>query len=305
MIKELLNERILILDGAMGTMIQTNSLPEKGYSDMLNINSPAVIESIHTQYLVAGADIIETNTFNSNEISLSACQMEKEVRELNLKGAQIARKAADDFTAKTPDKPRLVAGSVGPSSQNIPFPLLRSAFREQMEALIEGGVDFLLIETSYHLLNTKAALMAAEEAMEYMQRTVPILLSFTISGENGTLFSGESLEEAIASLAHYPLLAIGLNCSFGAEYIKPFLKKLKEISPCYIMAYPNAGLPDKEGKYEETPESFALQVQEYLDESLINIIGGCCGTTPAHIEAISQLLKNNTCHSHKPIISNK
>ena len=315
-----LKTRILILDGAMGTMIQQHNLTEEDYrgtqfvdfpkalqgnNDLLSITQPAVIKSIHTQYLDAGADIIETNTLNATRISMADYGVTDYVREMNVAAARLAREAADEYTAKNPNKPRFVAGSIGPTNKtasispdvsnpsfrNVTFDELRIAYKEQIDALIEGGVDVLLIETSFDTLNVKAALMAAEQSMSESGKEVPIMVSFTIVGKSGRVLSGQTLEAALASISHVKLLSVGLNCSFGASDMKPFLKELGRLAPYYISAYPNAGLPNNLGQYDETPEKMAPQIQEFLDEELVNIIGGCCGTTPAHIAAISELVE--------------
>lgn len=316
-IKQLLQERILILDGAMGTMIQQYQLKEedykgnvfahltqqmKGNNDILNITRPELIKAIHKQYLEAGADIIETNSFNSSAISMADYGIESYVRELNLAAARIAKEAAKEYTDKNPDKPRFVAGSIGPTNKSasispdvtnpalraITFDELYTAFLEQIEALIEGGIDILLIETAFDTLNVKAALIAAEEAMR-KHRKVPIMLSFTVAGKSGRILSGQTIEAALVSLAQFELLSVGLNCSFGACDMKPFLKEIGEAASCYVSAYPNAGLPNSLGEYDETPETMARQLQEFLDEGLVNILGGCCGTTPQHIAAMASL----------------
>ena len=320
---DLLKNRILILDGAMGTMIQRYNLTEedyrggrfqqlpgavKGNNDMLSVTCPDIIREIHSLYLGAGADIIETNTFSSNRISMADYGMESYVRELNLASALVAREAADRYTKLTPDKPRFVAGSVGPTnktaslSPDISDPALRGvtfdelalAFKEQMAALMEGGVDVLLIETCFDTLNAKAALFAAGEAAKEAGREVPLMLSFTIAGKSGRLLSGQTLAAALTSVEHVPLLSVGLNCSFGASDMKPFLKEISRLAPYFVTAYPNAGLPDSLGQYTETPEKMATRLKEYIDEGLVNILGGCCGTTPDHIAQYVSLVKGAT-----------
>ena len=319
-LEQLLKEKILILDGGMGSMIQQYHLAEADYrgtafthlsgnlqgnSEALNITRPDVIQAIHRQYLEVGADIIETNTLNATTISMADYGMETYVRDLNLAAVRLAKEVADEFTQSNPNKPRFVAGSIGPTNKtaslspdvsnpsfrNITFDELYIAYKEQIEALIDGGVDALLIETSFDTLNVKAALMAAEDVMTDKNKKVALMLSYTLAGKSGRILSGQTLEAALASVSHAPLLSIGLNCSFGANDMKPFLKELKRIAPCYISAYPNAGLPNSLGQYDETPETMALQVKEFLDEGLVNIIGGCCGTTPAHIAAIAKMVQ--------------
>jgi 5-methyltetrahydrofolate--homocysteine methyltransferase len=315
-----LKDRILVLDGAMGSMIQQYNLKEEDYrgtlfadfqwqqqgnNDLLNLTQPAIIKTIHAQYLDAGADIIETNTFNANHISMVDYGMTEYVREINRAAARLAREAADEYTAKNPDKPRFVVGSIGPTNKtasispdvsnpffrNITFDQLQTAYKEQIDVLIEGGVDALLIETVFDTLNLKAALRAAEQSITESGKDIPIMVSFTIAGKSGRILSGQTLEAAFASISHVKLLSVGLNCSFGAADMKPFLKELAGIAPCYISAYPNAGLPNSLGQYDETPETMAIQIKEYLNEELVNIVGGCCGTTPAHIAAISAIVK--------------
>jgi 5-methyltetrahydrofolate--homocysteine methyltransferase len=320
LLEQFLAKRILILDGGMGTMIQEYNLTEndyrgfqfahlpgqmKGNNDMLSITRPDVIQAIHAQYLDAGADIIETNSFNATTISMADYGMASYVEDLNRAAARIAREVADEYTRMNPSKPRFVAGSIGPTNKTasispdvsnpafraITFDELRIAFHEQIQALIEGGVDALLIETAFDTLNVKAALMAAEDVMAGLKKEVPVMLSFTIAGKSGRILSGQTLEAALASVSHAKLLSVGLNCSFGARDMKPFLKELGQIAPYYISAYPNAGLPNSLGKYDETPELMALQIREYIDEGLVNIIGGCCGTTPAHIAQYAAIVE--------------
>jgi 5-methyltetrahydrofolate--homocysteine methyltransferase len=328
-LEKLLTERVLVLDGAMGTMIQQYNLTEedyrgapfahlpgqmKGNNDMLGVTRPDVIRAIHAQYLDAGADIIETNSFSSTTISMADYGMEPYVRELNLAAARIARETADEYTRKNPSKPRFVAGSIGPTNKTasispdvsnpafraITFDELRIAYQEQILALIDGGVDALLIETAFDTLNVKAALMAAQDVRTKSGKDLPIMLSFTIAGKSGRILSGQTLEAALASVSHVRLLSVGLNCSFGARDMKPFLKELGRLAPCCISAHPNAGLPNSLGKYDETPEIMALQIQEYIDEGLVNIIGGCCGTTPAHIAQYASIVENARPHRPAP-----
>ncbi len=319
-IEEILKSRILILDGAMGTMIQKYKLTEeefrgeqfkhvdksqKGNNDLLSITQPEIIGEIHRAYLEAGSDIVETNTFNSTSISMADYDMQSQVREINLSAARIARQAADEFTSKTPDKPRFVAGSVGPTNKTtsmspdvenpmyraVMFDEMKIAYKEQIQALVDGGVDLLLIETIFDTLNSKAAIFAAEEVEKEMGKHTPIILSVTITDKAGRTLSGQTLEAFLTSVRHANPLVIGLNCSFGASDMKPYMKELKKISPFYTSAYPNAGLPNQLGEYDETPEKMALQVKEYIDEGLVNIIGGCCGTTPEHIAKYVGMVK--------------
>ena len=316
-IKEALKDRILVLDGAMGTMVQRYGLGEsdfrgtllaghgkqlKGNNDILVLTRPDVIREIHRRYLDAGADIIETSTFNANRISQAEYGCEHLCAEINRSAAAMARELADKFS--TPEKPRFVVGSVGPTSRtcsispdvensalrNVTFDMLADAYREQMIALIEGGVDALLCETIFDTLNAKAALYAADEACAASGRDVPVMLSFTIADKQGRILSGQTIEAFMASVSNRNLLSVGLNCSFGAREMKPFLKRLSEIAPCYVSVYPNAGLPNELGEYDQTPQEMADIVREYVEEGLVNIIGGCCGTTDEFIALFPSLV---------------
>lgn len=327
--QQLINERILVLDGAMGTMIQQYNLSEadfrgerfkdipgqlKGNNDMLCLTRPDVIEEIHRKYLEAGADIIETNTFNATSVSMADYHMQPYCREMNLAAARLARKVADEFTAKTPGKPRFVAGAVGPTNKTcsmspdvnnpafraLTFDELADAYREQMEALLEGGVDAILIETIFDTLNAKAAILAAETSMRKLGRKVPLMLSVTVSDVAGRTLSGQTLDAFLASVQHADIFSIGLNCSFGAKQLKPFLEQLARRAPYYISAYPNAGLPNSLGQYDQTPEEMAAEIKEYIDEGLVNIIGGCCGTTEAYIAKYQELIKDAKPHVPAP-----
>ena len=324
-IAELLRERILILDGALGTMIQKYNLSEeefrgerfveqpgqmKGNNDLLCLTAPHVIQDIHRKYLEAGADIIETNSFNAQRISMADYHVEDYCREINLAAAKLARELADEYTRMNPDKPRFVAGSVGPTNKTcsmspdvnnpafraITFDELAEAYMEQMEALLEGGVDAILIETIFDTLNAKAAIFAACEAMKKVGREVPLMLSVTVSDTGGRTLSGQTLDAFLASVEHAPIFSIGLNCSFGAKQLKPFLQQLATRAPHYISAYPNAGLPNSLGEYDQTPEDMAREVKEYIEEGLVNIIGGCCGTTEAYIAKYGPLVKGAKPH---------
>ena len=269
----------------------------KGNNDLLCLTAPHVIQDIHRKYLDAGADIIETNTFNAQRISMADYHVEDYCREINLAAVKLARELADEYTRKNPSKPRFVAGSVGPTNKTcsmspdvndpsfraITFDELVEAYKEQMEALLEGGVDAILIETIFDSLNAKAAIYAACESMKKMKREVPLMLSITVSDTGGRTLSGQTLEAFLASVQHAPIFSVGLNCSFGAKMLKPFLQRLASSAPYYISAYPNAGLPNSMGAYDQTPEDMAIEVGEYLAEGLVNIIGGCCGTTEAYI----------------------
>ena len=318
-IETLVRERILILDGAMGTMIQQYNLTEedfrgkrfaqipgqlKGNNDILCLTRPDVIRDIHRKYLAAGADIIETNTFNSTSVSMADYHVQEYVREINFAAVKLAREVADEFTALTPDKPRFVAGSIGPTNKTcsmspdvnnpafraLTYDELAAAYREQMEAMLEAGVDALLIETIFDTLNAKAAIYAAEQAMEAIGVRVPLMLSVTVSDIGGRTLSGQTLEAFLASVQHADIFSVGLNCSFGARQLKPFLEQLAARAPYYISAYPNAGLPNSLGTYDQTPAEMADEIREYIHEGLVNIIGGCCGTTDEYIAAYSSLI---------------
>lgn len=328
-IQQLVKERILVLDGAMGTMIQRYNLTEadfrgerfkewkgqlKGNNDMLCLTRPDVIEDIHRKYLAAGADIIETNTFNATTVSMADYHFQPYCREINEKAVQIARRVADEFTALDPDKPRFVAGSVGPTNKTcsmspdvnnpafraLTFDELKQAYSEQMEALLEGGVDAVLIETIFDTLNAKAAIMAARECMEKVGRRVPIMLSATVADVSGRTLSGQTLEAFLASVMSDDIFSVGLNCSFGARQLKPYLEVLAQRAPCYISAYPNAGLPNSLGQYDQTPDEMAEEVGEYVAEGLVNIIGGCCGTTEEYIARYQDIIRGKQPHVPVP-----
>ncbi|MDA3891294.1 MAG: methionine synthase [Salinivirgaceae bacterium] len=324
-IEELLKKRILILDGATGTMIQRYKLKEadfrgeefkdhpsdlKGNNDLLTLTRPDICKEIHGQFLAAGSDIIETNTFNSTSISQADYAMEPQVRRINIEAAKNAREMADKFTAENPDKPRFVAGSIGPtnktaslspdvndpSKRSITFDQLVASYQEQTEGLIEGGVDLLLIETVFDILNAKAAYVGVVNAFEKYNTKLPIMMSVTIADKSGRTLSGQTVEAFIISLSHMDLLSIGLNCSFGAEGLRSYLEELAAKSPWYISVYPNAGLPNQLGEYDELPKTMAGQIQYFLDNKLINIVGGCCGTTPDHINAIANITNGYEPH---------
>lgn len=326
-IYEILKHRILILDGAMGSLIQGYKLTEedfrgerfkdvtilqKGNNDLLCLTRPDVIEAIHRRYLDAGADIIETNTFNANAISLEDYDMADLAKEINTEAARLARKVADEYTKSNPEKPRFVAGSIGPTnktasmSPRVEDPIYRAVtfddmhriYKEQIEGLVAGGVDLLLIETIFDTLNAKAALFAAEEVRKERNIHTPIMISVTLSDKAGRTLSGQTVGAFLASVSHIDFLSIGLNCSFGASDMKPFLKELGKIAPSYVSAYPNAGLPNQFGEYDQTPEVMAGQIKDFIDEGLVNIIGGCCGTTPEHIAEYVELVKGAV--PHKP-----
>ena len=313
-----LEKRILILDGAMGTMIQRYKLEEKdfrnealkdhpaslrGNNDLLSIARPDLIKTIHQEYLAVGSDIIETNTFSSTTIAQEDYQLGHLVYELNFESAKIAKQVADEATAANPDKPRYVAGSIGPTNKTasispdvndpgfraISFDQLKVAFKQQMQALQDGGVDLFLIETVIDTLNAKAALMAAFELKEETGVDMPVMLSGTITDASGRTLSGQNTEAFLVSISHFPLLTVGFNCALGASKMLPYVNELSQKAPFYISVYPNAGLPNEMGEYDETPRMMAQQLKEFLDLNLVNIVGGCCGTTPDHIKAIAEL----------------
>lgn len=320
-IREILKHRILILDGAMGTMIQRYTLTEedfrkgwfedhdkplKGNNDLLSLTRPDIIKAIHREYLEAGADIIETNTFSGTTIAQADYGLQKAAYNINFHGAKIAREVCDEFTKKDPSKPRFVAGSIGPTnvtlsiSPNVNDPGYRSttfdkmvvAYEEQVQGLIDGGSDILLIETIFDTLNAKAALFAVDNVLEKMGIRMPIMISGTITDASGRTLSGQTTEAFLISMQHADLLTIGLNCALGASALRPYLQVLKNKAPFAVSAHPNAGLPNEMGQYDETPEMMAEQIKDFLDEGLVNIIGGCCGTTPAHIKAMADLVKS-------------
>lgn len=316
-----LQKRILILDGAMGTMLQDYNFSEedhkgerfkdyptplKGNNDLLSLTQPEAITEIHHKYFEAGADIVETNTFSSTSIAMADYNMEDLVYELNYESAKIAKRVADQFTASEPHKPRFVAGSIGPTNKTaslspdvnrpeyraITFDELRIAYKLQVEALIDGGVDLLLVETIFDTLNAKAALFAIEEVKEERAIDIPIMVSGTITDASGRTLSGQTVEAFLTSISHIPLLSVGFNCALGADQLRPYLQRLSNETTFHTSAHPNAGLPNAFGEYDETPEQTTAFIEAYFKENLINIIGGCCGTTPAHINSIFEVSQN-------------
>ncbi len=317
-IKEILKKRILVLDGAMGTMIQRYKLgeddfregwfenhdkPLQGNNDLLSLTKPEIIKDIHREYLDAGADIIETNTFSGTTIAQADYGLEKAAYDINFHGAKIAKEVCQEYTQKNPAKPRFVAGSIGPTNmtlsispdvndpgfRTISFEDLSKAYAEQVKGLILGGSDILLVETIFDSLNAKAALFAIEEVQNELKTNIPIMVSGTITDASGRTLSGQTTEAFLISMQHGDLLSIGLNCALGASALRPYLQVLKNKAPFLVSAHPNAGLPNEMGEYDETPEMMADQIKEFLDEGLVNIIGGCCGTSPSHIKAIAEL----------------
>ncbi|GAA6152602.1 methionine synthase [Pseudoteredinibacter isoporae] len=317
-----LEERILMLDGGMGTMIQGYKLQEADYrgerfadyhldvagnNDLLSITQPDIIRDIHTAYLEAGADIIETNTFNATQISMADYKMEELAYEINFESAKLAREAADAVTAKNPQRPRYVAGVIGPTSRtcsispdvndpsarNVTFDQLVENYRESVSALMAGGADLILIETIFDTLNAKAAVFAVQEYFDEVGQSLPIMISGTITDASGRTLSGQTTEAFYNSLAHAKPISIGLNCALGADELRPYLKELSRVANCYVSAHPNAGLPNEFGEYDESPEDMAQVVEEFASSGFVNIIGGCCGTTPAHIQAIAEAVSKH------------
>ena len=316
MIEKLLKEKILVLDGAMGTMIQRYFLDEKdfrgerfinhscdlkGNNDLLTLTRPDIIKAIHLEFLNAGADIIETNTFSSTSIAQEDYNLSDIIYDLNYESAQVARSAADALS--TNEKPRFVAGSIGPTNRTasispdvenpafrlISFDELKDAYYEQVKGLIAGGVDLILVETVFDTLNCKAALFATEEVFEDLGKRLPIMVSGTITDQSGRTLSGQTAEAFLNSISHIPLLSIGFNCALGAKAMRPYIKELSDKSPFFVSAYPNAGLPNEMGEYDESPQFMSEQIEDFMQNNLVNIIGGCCGTTPEHIKAFASV----------------
>jgi 5-methyltetrahydrofolate--homocysteine methyltransferase len=320
-IQDCLNERILIIDGAMGTMIQRHKLGEadyrgerfkdwpsdvKGNNDLLSVTKPEVIFGIHKEYLEAGADIIETNTFSSTAIAMADYGMESLAYELNVAAAKVARKAADEYTAKNPAKPRFVAGAIGPLNKTlslspdvnnpgyraVTFDEVANAYYEQIKGLVEGGVDLLLIETIFDTLNAKGAIYAIKNYFrDTRKKEVPIMISGTITDASGRTLSGQTLEAFYISISHANPISVGLNCALGATEMRSHIEELSQIASCYTSAYPNAGLPNAFGEYDEQPHETAHIIEEWAEEGFVNIVGGCCGTTPDHIKHIADQVK--------------
>ncbi|WP_271767528.1 homocysteine S-methyltransferase family protein [Aquimarina algiphila] len=322
-IQKILEERILVLDGAMGTMLQRHKfteedfrgerfkdwpVPVQGNNDLLSITQPEAIKEVHRLYFEAGADIVETNTFSGTTIAMADYEMEELVYELNYQSAKIAKEVAGEFTKEEPHKPRFVAGSIGPTNRTasmspdvndpgfraVTFDELRIAYKQQVEGLLDGGADILLVETVFDTLNAKAALFAIEEVKDERNIEVPIMVSGTITDASGRTLSGQTAEAFLISVSHIPMLTVGFNCALGANQLTPHLEVLAQKTNFGVSAHPNAGLPNAFGEYDESPEQMAAQIKEYMDKNLVNIIGGCCGTTPEHIKAIADLAKNYT-----------
>src|SRR5690349_15885223 len=321
-IKKILEQRILVIDGAMGTMIQRHNLSEadyrgsrfadwkhdlKGNNDLLCLSQPDIIKNIHLEYLRAGADIIETNTFNAQRISLADYNMQELAYEINFEAAKIAKKVATEFRSANPGKPRFVAGAIGPMNKTlslspdvnnpgfraVTFDEVASAYYEQVKGLVEGGVDLLLIETIFDTLNAKAAIYAIKKYFrDTKQVELPIMVSGTITDASGRTLSGQTLEAFYISVKHAKPLSIGLNCALGAKEMRNHIEELSQIAGCYTSAYPNAGLPNAMGEYDEQPGETAHFIEEWAREGFVNIVGGCCGTTPDHIKHIAGHVRN-------------
>ena len=317
-IEEIAKKRILVLDGAMGTMIQQYTLNEddfrkgwfenhdsslKGNNDLLSLTRPEIIKEIHAAYFDSGADIVETNTFSGTYIAQLDYGLEEYAYDINFHGAKIAKQVAMEFTEKEPHKPRFVAGSIGPTNRtasispdvndpgfrNINFEQLSAAYQEQAKALMDGGVDLLLVETVFDTLNAKAALYAINQVFKKLNKKIPVMVSGTITDASGRTLTGQTTEAFLISMSHFQLFSIGLNCALGAKDMQPYLKTLAKKASFFVSAHPNAGLPNEFGEYDETPEMMVNQIEDFLTDGLINIIGGCCGTTPEHINAIAKL----------------
>jgi 5-methyltetrahydrofolate--homocysteine methyltransferase len=320
-----IQDRILILDGAMGTMIQRYKLSEedfrtpalanhtkslKGNNDLLSLSRPDIIRQIHREYLGAGADIIETNTFSATTIAQADYELSRLAYAINFESAKIAREIADEFSASEPAKPRFVAGAVGPTNRTaslspdvndpgyraITFDQLAEAYAEQVRGLLDGGVDIILVETIFDTLNAKAALYAIQDVYEERDIPldpkaggIPIMISGTITDASGRTLSGQTTEAFLISVSHVPLLSVGLNCALGAKELRPYLKVLAQNAPFYVSAYPNAGLPNEFGAYDQGANEMADQVRDFLKEGMLNVLGGCCGTTPDHISALAKM----------------
>ncbi len=322
-IRKALTQRILVLDGAMGTMLQRfkfteddfrgtefkeHPSPLKGNNDLLSLTQPEAIYKVHCDYLEAGADIIETNTFSATSIGMADYGLESEVYRLNVASAAIAKRAAEAYTLKNPSKPRFVAGSIGPTNKTssmspdvndpgyraITFDELVVAYSEQVRGLIEGGADVLLIETIFDTLNAKAALYATQEVLDDLALDLPIMISGTITDASGRTLSGQTVEAFLISLQHANLLSIGLNCALGADQLLSYIRRLSSQADCYISAHPNAGLPNAFGQYDQGADQMGNLIEKYLKDGLVNIIGGCCGSTPEHIAKIASLAANYT-----------
>ncbi len=328
-LEQIAQDRILVLDGAMGTMIQKLGLTEedfhpkgmeehpillKGNNELLSLSRPEAIRTIHEQYLAAGADIVETNTFSATTIAQAEHQCEHLVREINVRSAQLAKEACAKYTAMDPSKPRFVAGAIGPMNKTaslspdvndpgyraVTFDELVKAYSEQIDALLDGGVDLLLVETIFDTLNAKAAFYAIEEVFEKRNTRVPVMCSVTITDASGRTLSGQTIDAFLISMQHVPLFSMGLNCALGAAQMRPYLEVIAGQATCRTSVYPNAGLPDQMGEYRESPEVTAKLVGEFMANGWVNVVGGCCGTTPEHIAALAAEAKQ---HAPRPTVA--
>jgi len=320
-IEEILLKKILVLDGAMGTMLQDYKFSEedfrgdrfvnhpcslKGNNDLLSLTQPEAIKTVHRKYFEVGADIVETNTFSSTSIGMGDYQMEPWVYEMNFESAKLARQVADEFTKKNSDKPRFVAGSIGPTNRTasmspdvndpgyraVTFDELLVSYTEQVKGLVDGGSDVLLVETIFDTLNAKAALFAIDALKEKNNWDVPVMVSGTITDASGRTLSGQTVEAFVVSVSHIPLLSIGFNCALGADQLLPYLRRLSQITEINTSAHPNAGLPNAFGSYDQSPKEMGDLIEKYLEENLVNIVGGCCGSTPDHIAQIARVVRN-------------
>lgn len=320
-LRELLSERILVIDGAMGTMIQRYKLTEedyrgdrfkdwhkdvKGNNDMLVLTQPQIVKAIHREYLDSGADIIETNTFSAQAVALADYDMQEYAYEISYEAARIAKEAVHDYIMENPGSEKFVAGAIGPMNKtlslspdvnnpgyrSVTFDEVADAYYEHIKGLVDGGADILLVETIFDTLNAKAAIYAIEKYFRDTKTKIPVMISGTITDASGRTLSGQTLEAFYISVSHAHPLSIGLNCALGAEQMRPHVQELSEIASCYVSCYPNAGLPNAMGEYDESPEITAKIVSEFAEQGWVNIVGGCCGTTPAHIKAIAQAVKN-------------
>ena len=320
-IEKALQDKILVLDGAMGTMLQAYKFTEEdfraerfkdhpcslqGNNDLLSLTQPEAIKAVHRAYFEVGADIVETNTFSSTSIGMGDYQMEPLVYELNFESAKLAREVADEFTTANPNKPCFVAGSIGPTNRTasmspdvndpgyraVTFDDLVEAYTEQIQGLVDGGSDVLLVETIFDTLNAKAALFAIDALKEKNNWEIPVMVSGTITDASGRTLSGQTVEAFVISVSHIPLLSIGFNCALGADQLLPYLRRLSKETDLLTSAHPNAGLPNAFGAYDQTPEEMRDLIEKYLEENLINIIGGCCGSTPEHIAQIASVTRD-------------
>lgn len=331
LIRQQLEQRILLLDGGMGTMIQSYHLSEedyrgerfkdwpsdlKGNNDLLSLSQPDIIREIHDKFLEVGSDIIETNTFNANSISMADYDMQDLAYELNVASARLAKEAAQKYTEQNPAKQRFVAGALGPTNRtaslspdvndpgmrNVTFEQLVEAYAEATKGLIDGGVDLIIIETIFDTLNAKAAIFAVEQVFDELQMRLPVMISGTITDASGRTLSGQTAEAFYNSMRHANPITFGLNCALGPDLLRQYVQDISNVSDCYVSAYPNAGLPNEFGEYDLTPEDMALQIGEWAEAGLVNVVGGCCGSTPEHIKAIGDAVAK---HAPRPLVKHE